>query len=82
MNDTSDLESPEGRFAASQALGHDGYNDAMKAHIGASCVEVVNGYGIRPVTSRFGRLFAIVGTEVAFSTIEAAREHASKLEGA
>lgn len=36
-----DLDQPEGRLAAVEALGHDAYNAAMKAHVKASCVEVV-----------------------------------------
>lgn len=72
-----DLNTPEGRYAATQALGHDGYSAAMKAHIEASTIETVNGYAIRPVRTQFGRLFQ-VGTKVAFRTLAEARAHAAK----
>lgn len=70
------LDTPEGRYAASQSLGADGYDAAMLAHIAAGVIETVNGFGIRPVSSRFGRLFSVVGTDAAFRTIDAARTYA------
>lgn len=73
------LDTPEGRFAAAESLGPDGYNKAMEAHHKASEIATVNGYGIRPVASRFGRLFMVVGTDAAFSTLEAATAHAKGL---
>lgn len=74
-----DLDTPEGRLAAAESLGPDGYNAAMKAHHDASTVATVNGYAIRPVSSRFGQLFAVSGTTAAFSTLEAATAHAKGL---
>lgn len=75
----SNFDTPEGRLAAAESLGPDGYNAAMKAHHKASEIATVNGYGIRSVASRFGRLFMVVGTDAAFSTIEAATAHANGL---
>jgi hypothetical protein len=75
----SDLNTPEGRYAASQSLGTEAYNERMREHIAQSCIETVNGYGIRPVTSRFGRLFAVVGTTRAFNTLDKARAYANGL---
>lgn len=77
-----DLDQPEGRLAAVEALGPEAYNAAMKAHVKASCAEVVNGYGIRPVATRFGKVYAVVGDDMGFSTIEAARTHALSLKPA
>ena len=73
------LDTPEGRLAAAESLGPDGYNAAMEAHHKASEIATVNGYGIRPVSSRFGRLFMVVGTDAAFSTQAAAEAHAKSL---
>lgn len=82
MARTYDIDTPEGRLAAATALGPAGYSDAMRRHIADTCVETVNGYGIRPVQTRFGRLYAVVGTTYAGGTIDAARAHASSLEAA
>jgi len=71
------LDTPEGRYAASQALGPAGYNAAMKAHHAAQTVATVNGYAIRPVSTQFGRLFQ-VGTKTAFRTLAEAKAHAAK----
>lgn len=73
------LNTPEGRLAAAESLGPDGYNRAMKAHIENSFVEVVNGYGLRWVGSPFGRLCAIHGTDRAFLKIEDSRAYANEL---
>lgn len=73
---TFDLDTPEGRYAASQAMSVDAYNAAMKKHLIASAIEVVNGHAIRPTFSRFGRLFAVGTTGTSFSTLEAARKFA------
>ena len=75
-----DLYTPEGRFAATQALGHDGYNAAMKAHIDAGVVATVNGYRLRWVSSLFGRQCQELDADgVAFQTLEQATAHANSL---
>jgi hypothetical protein len=71
-----DLDSPEGRLRAAEALGPDGYNAAMAAKRAASIIETVNGQPIRTVNGgRWGRLFQ-VGNGSAFATLEQARAHA------
>jgi hypothetical protein len=72
-----DLDTAEGRFAASQQLSTAAYNRAMADHIAKSVIETVNGHGIRPVQTRFGRLFHVGTTGSAFRTIDQAREFAS-----
>ena len=75
------LDTPEGRYAASQALGHAGYNAAMAAHAKANTVAVVNGYSLRWVTSeRFGPLCMVQEAKVGFRTLEQAKVHAAGLE--
>lgn len=80
MAGSHDLNTPQGRFRASQALGTAAYNTAMREHIAHSVLERVNGYPIRPVPSPFGRLYAVgIPTIVAFASIEQARTHARGL---
>lgn len=74
-----DFDTPEGRYTAAEALGPDGYNAAIAAYHKATFVEIVNGYGLRWVNSRFGSLCAIYKTNVAYKTIDEARRVAATL---
>lgn len=72
-----DLDTPEGRLAAIEALGPEAYNAAMQAHQQKNTVETVNGHALRYVqTERFGRLVMVGSTGKAFTTLDAAREFA------
>lgn len=73
----ANLDTPEGRLAAAEALGPKGYNAAMKAHQDRNTIETINGHAIRAVSSRFGRLFAVGNTGRAFSTADQARAFAT-----
>jgi hypothetical protein len=73
------FDTPEGRLAAIEALGPTAYNAAMAQHRAASAVATVNGYPIRPMASRFGQLFEVVGAGAAFTTQKAAEGHAAGL---
>jgi hypothetical protein len=77
-----DWDDPAARYRLSQQLGHEAYNQAQRDHIANSVVATVNGYGIRPVMTGFGHLFAVVGTTMAFSTLDAASDHALSLQAA
>lgn len=79
MTTTYDLDTPQGRYAASQALGTAGYNAAMKAHHRAGFVVIVNGYGLRWVSTRFGRLCQVYGEGTAFHTRDEAEAYARTL---
>ncbi|MEX3859669.1 hypothetical protein AB3X94_37395 [Paraburkholderia sp. BR10923] len=70
------LDTPEGRFAAAEALGPEGYNRAMLEKFERDTVQVVNGHPIRRVASRFGQLFMVDGTGLAFYTLAEAITHA------
>lgn len=75
------LNTPEGRYAASQAIGPEGYNAAMAAHAKANTVATVNGYSLRWVTSeRFGPLCMVQEAKVGFRTLDEAKAHAAGLE--
>lgn len=76
------LDTPEGRYAASQALGPEGYNKAMAEHAKANTVATVNGYSLRWVMSgRFGALCSVVESpdKVAFRTLDEATAYANGL---
>ena len=64
---------PAERAALIERVGANEYNRLMSEHIAASTIETVNGYGIRPVTSRFGNFFAVDGTGYAARSLEEAR---------
>ena len=71
-----DFNDPSSRAAFIERVGPAAYNKAMEQHQAKSVIETVNGHAIRPVGSRFGRLFMVGGTGAAFATLEAARRHA------
>lgn len=72
----TNFSDPTSRLNLLESVGPDEYNRLLKAHLEASRVDMVNGYGIRPVASRFGRLFMVEGTGRAWSTLEDARRFA------
>jgi len=73
-------DDPQDRARLIEQIGIAAYNEAMEMHRAESTVETVNGYPIRPVrSSRFGRLFLVDGANMAFPTLDAAREHAAGL---
>ena len=72
-------DDPKARHELIERIGTAAYNQAFTDHQKKSTVATVNGYPIRPVGSRFGRLFMICGTDRAFSTMEAATAHANTL---
>ena len=75
-----DLNTPEGRYAAVEALGPIEYNRLMAEHRRAQVRCLVNGYEIREISSpRFGTLFMIDGTNTAYQTMAIAMEEAAKL---
>ena len=71
-----DWNDPKDRLELAERVGPDEYNRQMQQHIADSTVETVNGHSIRPMQSRFGRLFMVGKTGMAFRTIEEAREYA------
>ena len=73
-----DWDDPVARARLSERLGHEAYNTAQAEHIEQTVVATVNGYKIRPVQTRFGRLFFIMGMNIAFPTLAEAEAHAAK----
>jgi hypothetical protein len=71
-------DDPEARLALIESVGVAEYNRQAEAHRTNSTIEIVNGHRIRPVSSRFGRLFMVGDTGSAFATLEQARAFANK----
>jgi hypothetical protein len=69
-------DDPADRFALIERVGPEEYNRQMAAHLEASTVSNVGGHAIRPVGSRFGRLFQVGATGKAFATQEQAEQYA------
>lgn len=73
-------DDPAERFRLAMELGPANYNEQFRIHLEETTIGVVNGYPIRPVSGgRFGRLFAVDGTDKAFPTQPAAEAHAATL---
>jgi hypothetical protein len=72
-------DDPSARAALIERVGPKVYGEMLTEHRRASVVATVNGYSIRPVMSRFGRLFHIDSANVAFHTLPEAEAHARKL---
>lgn len=72
---------PEFRADFIEKNGIEAYNAALREHLKHSTVAVVNGHAIRIVkTERFGTLYAVVGTNLAFPNIERATKHAQEMQ--
>jgi hypothetical protein len=69
-------DDPTERFALIERVGHEEYNRLFAEHQKASVIATVAGHAIRPVGSRFGRLFAVGGTDRAFATQREAEQYA------
>ncbi len=72
-------DDPADRLRLIEEVGAEAYTRALQEHIRTSRVATVNGYHIRPVGSRFGRLFVVEGSQRAFATLAEAEAHAHTL---
>lgn len=71
-----DWDDPAARAELIERVGVEEYNRQHAAHMKASVVATVNGHDIRPVGSRWGRLFMVGGTGSAFRTLAEAEAFA------
>ena len=71
-----DWNDPAARARLIESVGIEEYNRQFEAHRARSVIATVNGHAIRPVQSRFGRLFAVGDTGRAFSTRDQAEAYA------
>jgi hypothetical protein len=60
-----------------ERLGAEEYSRLLAEPHRGSTVATVNGYSIRQVQTRFGRLYVVEGTERAFSTLAQAKDFAA-----
>jgi hypothetical protein len=70
-------DDPVARFNLIERVGPAEYERQHLQHCKNTTVSVVAGHSIRPVGSRFGRLFLVEGTGKAFSTLTQAEEFAA-----
>ncbi len=70
---------PVERAALITRVGAEEYARLQRRHHEATTVAVINGYPIRPVSSRFGRLFSVDGTGKAFTDRTHAERYATSL---
>ncbi len=75
---TINFDNPEERAALIERVGPAEYGRKLEKHRERIIVGTVNGHKIRPVMSRFGRLFHVGDTGTAFLTMGEAIEFAKK----
>jgi hypothetical protein len=74
-----DWNDPAARAALAEQVGPAEYNKRLAEHREASVICEVAGHKIRPAHSfRFGSLFLVGDTGVAFSTFAEAKQHAEE----
>ena len=78
---TIDWSDPAARQRLIDLVGLDEYN-RLHAEQTARTVATVNGHAIRKVQYRFGQLYQVGTTGIAFSVFEAAKNFASKKKAA
>ena len=69
---------PEERAALIERVGGKEYNRLFEEHRKQSTVKTVNGHDIRPVGSRFGRVYMVGSTGTGFTVLDAAIAFANK----
>lgn len=74
-----DWDDPAARAGLIERVGVAEYNRLHAQHRRDNIVATVNGYDIRPVNSRFGRIFMVDGSGKAFAEQAEAEAHARSL---
>jgi len=79
-----DWDDPAARARLISEVGPERYETLRRENFRATIVETVNGFDIRPVGSRFGRLFACYDQRkqlsmVAFPTLDDARAYCKRV---
>jgi hypothetical protein len=72
-------DDPTARYHLIESVGIDEYNRRIQKHFDDSVVSVVNGYRIRPVGSRWGRIYFITDANIGFLKLEESEAHAATL---
>lgn len=71
-------DDPADRYELANRVSATEYDRLFQEHLAFTTLETINGHGIRPVHTRFGRLYQVLGTDKAFLTIEEARSYAQE----
>lgn len=71
-------DDPAERAALIERTGPEEYNRMFKKHLEDSTLKTVAGHAIRPVNTRFGKLFSVGGTGLAFLDQQQAEEYAKE----
>ena len=74
-----DWNDPKARYQLAESVGSIEYNRLFEQHVKNDTVAVINGYGVRPIGTRFGVLMQVIGTPRAFTTQIAAEAYAKTL---
>lgn len=64
-----DWDDPAARGRLIERVGAEEYSRLLAIHFKQSTLATINGHAIRPVMSRFGRLFSVGNTNRAFATL-------------
>lgn len=72
-------DSPEDRYALLDLAGAEEYSRQLRVAMAGNVIDVVNGHAIRSVHSRFGLIFTVGDTGVAFQRLPEAVDHAISL---
>ena len=75
-NITINWNDPEERARLIERVGVKAYNEAFAKHIEQSTVAIVAGHSIRPIRTRFGKVWLVGNTGHGFSTREKAEIYA------
>lgn len=70
-----DWDDPKARLALIENVGHAEYNRLLEQHIKQTVIKTVAGHNIRPISTRFGRLFQ-TGDGHAFYKLDKAEDYA------
>ena len=77
-----ELDKPEDRLAFIDRFGIPAYNQAMKDKLEKDVVANENGYPIRSISTRFGRLYSVDNTGNAYKSLDDAKRYANSRDPA
>lgn len=63
-----------------ERVGLKEYSRLQAEHLSQSVIDTVNGYDIRAINTRFGRLYHVDGAVNAYPSLDNARAYAEQLE--
>jgi len=78
MTNNINWDDPEERLALIERVGPEEYNRLYREQMERETVATINGFPIRHINTRFGRLFSVDGTGKAFATLGEANAFAEQ----